>query len=112
MSPTEEKEELTNGLIGEIQIILAEKRTSLAFLRTGIAVFALPLSMLSILIVTSKYYEFEKVMHLLVPLLVLCALLVVLGFYLSVRAMIRVRHYDSVIAKIKKEHSTLKEFLD
>src|SRR4029450_13428815 len=33
-----------NAIFGEIQVLLAEKRTALASLRTGIAVFALPLS--------------------------------------------------------------------
>ena len=37
-------------IFGEIQVLLAEKRTALASLRTGIAVFALPLSVLSALI--------------------------------------------------------------
>ena len=36
-----------NVIFGEIQVLLAEKRTALAGLRTGIAVFALPLSVLS-----------------------------------------------------------------
>lgn len=39
-----------NVMFGEIQVLLAEKRTALASLRTGIAVFALPLSVLSALI--------------------------------------------------------------
>jgi hypothetical protein len=33
-----------NAILGEIQVLLAEKRTALASLRTGIAVFVLPLS--------------------------------------------------------------------
>ena len=54
-----------NVIFGEIQVLLAEKRTALASLRTGIAVFALPLSVLSALIATSRYYSMEKVMPLL-----------------------------------------------
>lgn len=38
-------------------LILAEKSTSLAVLRTGIAVLVSPLSVASLLIVTSKYYN-------------------------------------------------------
>ena len=38
-----------NVIFGEIQVLLAEKRTALAAMRTGIAVFALPLSVLSAL---------------------------------------------------------------
>ena len=48
---------LDNVIFGEIQVLLAEKRTALASLRTGIAVFALPLSVLSVLIATSRYYN-------------------------------------------------------
>ena len=59
---------LDNVIFGEIQVLLAEKRTALASLRTGIAVFALPLSVLSALIATSRYYSMEKVMPLLLPL--------------------------------------------
>jgi uncharacterized membrane protein YidH (DUF202 family) len=52
---------LDNVIFGEIQVLLAEKRTALASMRTGIAVFALPLSVLSALIATSRYYSMEKV---------------------------------------------------
>src|SRR6266481_4195548 len=71
---TDESLKLDNLILGEIQVLLAEKRTSLAALRTGSAVFALPLSVLSVLIATSHYYNFGKVMPLLVPLLLLADL--------------------------------------
>ena len=58
-----------NVIFGEIQVLLAEKRTALASLRTGIAVFALPLTVLSALIATSRLYRIEKVMPLLLPLM-------------------------------------------
>jgi hypothetical protein len=41
---TNEPPKIDNLIFGEIQLLLAEKRTALASLRTGIAVFALPLS--------------------------------------------------------------------
>ena len=68
-------------IINEVQVLLAEKRTSLAALRTGIAVIALPLSVISVLIATSKLYDIVHVIQLLVPLLVLCAALVLLGSF-------------------------------
>ena len=100
-----------NALLGEIQVILSEKRTSLAMLRTGIAVFALPLSVLSILVATSKYYEFGEVVAYLLSLLFLCGVLVVVGLYLIVRAMIQIHRYDLLVARIKKKHSAIAEFL-
>jgi hypothetical protein len=51
-----------NVIFGEIQVLPAEKATALASLLTGIGVFALPLSVLSALIATSRYYRIEKVM--------------------------------------------------
>ncbi len=73
-------------VINEVQLLLAEKRTSLATMRTGIAVFTLPLSVLSILIATSRYYDISQVMPLLLPLLVISTALVFLGGYLVGRA--------------------------
>jgi hypothetical protein len=46
--------ELDATILNEIQVLLSEKRTSLSTMRTGIAVFAFPLSVLSILIATSQ----------------------------------------------------------
>ena len=79
-----------NVIFGEIQVLLAEKRTALAALRTGIAVFALPLSVLSTLIATSRYYSIEKVMPLLAPLMLLNLGLVVLGTWLVFRSIHRI----------------------
>ena len=109
----------TNGLpkvddviFGEIQVLLAEKRTALAALRTGIAVFALPFSVLSALIATSRYYSMEKVMPLLLPLLVLNLGLVVLGSWLIYHAIRRIHHYDRVIQNLRQKYRVIAEFVD
>lgn len=99
-------------IINEVQLLLAEKRTSLAAMRTGIAVFALPLTVMSVLIATSKYYDIVHVMHLLVPLLIICAALVLLGSYLIIRSIIRLHHHDKHISEIKRKHSAIAEFID
>ena len=99
-------------IINEVQLLLAEKRTSLAAMRTGIAVFALPLTVMSVLIATSKYYDFVNVLHLLVPLLILCGALVLLGSYLIIRSIIRLHHHDRHIADIKRKYGTIAEFID
>ena len=99
-------------VINEVQLILAEKRTSLAAMRTGIAVFALPLSVLSVLIATSKYYEVIQVMHLLAPLLAICSALVILGSYLIIRAIIKIHHHDRMVLELKRKYSQISEFID
>jgi uncharacterized membrane protein YidH (DUF202 family) len=95
----------------EVQLLLAEKRTSLATLRTGIAIFAFPLSVLSVLIATSKSYRLAEVMHWIIPLLLLCAGLTVLGVYLVLRAMSRIRHYDRMLDQMKRQNPRLAELL-
>jgi len=83
-----ENEFVSEGIIiNEVQLLLAEKRTSLATMRTGITVFVLPLS-------------------------VICVALVLLGSYLIVRAVIRMRHQDSLIMKLKRKHRWIAEYID
>ena len=98
--------------INEVQLILAEKRTSLSVMRTGIAVLALPMSVMSLLIATSKYYDVLHVLHFLVPLGALNLALIVFGVYLIIHARIRMLNYDRLIHKIKLEHSLIGEFID
>ena len=81
-SPPKADSELDAMILNEIQVLLSEKRTSLSTMRTGIAVFAFPLSVLSILIATSRWYQLHEVMQWLVPLLLLNLGLVGLGIYL------------------------------
>jgi uncharacterized membrane protein YidH (DUF202 family) len=99
-------------IINEVQLILAEKRTSLSVMRTGIAVLVLPLSVMSVLIATSKYYDVLKVLYFLIPLGALNLALIAIGAYLIVRSIIRMRRYDMLIHEIKMKHSLIREFMD
>ena len=99
-------------IINEVQLLLAEKRTSLAAIRTGIAVLALPLSVMGILIATSKYYDVVHVLPLFIPLIVLCFVLILLGLYLIVRSTVRMRLHDQHIKELKLKHSKVAEFID
>ena len=59
--PPKADSELDAMILNEVQVLLSEKRTSLSTMRTGIAVFAFPLSVLSILIATSGSYQLQEV---------------------------------------------------
>ena len=96
--------------ISRIQLILAEKRTTLAVMRTGIGVFTLPLSVVTVLVATSRYYNFLETYHLLIPLLGICAGLIVLGIYLVHRSVRRIRKQDAMITRIKQQDPGLAEF--
>ena len=95
----------------ELQLLLAEKRTALSTLRTGIAIFAFPLAVLSVLISTSRMYELHAVMHWVVPLLLLNLGLIALAVYLVVHALQRLKHYNRLIDGLKQKHERLAKLL-
>jgi uncharacterized membrane protein YidH (DUF202 family) len=101
-----------NVIFGEIQVLLAEKRTALAGLRTGIAVFALPLSVLSALIATSRYYSLDKVLPLLLPLMLLNLGLVILGTWLVFRSIRRIHHFEHRIRELSAKYRALAQFIE
>ena len=99
---------LDNLIFGEIQVLLSEKRTALSSLRTGIAIFALPLSVLSVLIATSHYYSFGKVM----PLLLLNLGLVVLGSWLIYHSVHHLHRLDHRIRELTQKYRSIADFVE
>lgn len=95
-----------------IQLVLAEQRTALATLRTGIAILVLPMSVVSFLIATSRYYTVTNELHLLIPLLLFSGTIVLVGFYLVLKSVSRMHQHDKLIAKIKREHPSIRRYLD
>ena len=108
----EERGETSSVAIAEAQLVLAEKRTSLAVMRTGIAVLVLPLSVMSVLVATSRYYDVLNVLHLLIPLGLLNLALTIFGAYLIIHSIIRMRHYDRMIREIKGNHRIIGRFIE
>ena len=98
-------------MINEAQLLLAEKRTSLAGLRTGLAVLGLPLALVSFLIAFSKNFDAGTVSHLLIPVLAICACLLVLGAYLLTRAVRKFHKADILLQQLKEKHPVLRDFL-
>ena len=94
--------ELHKNELDDINLLLAEKRTSLAVLRTAIALFTLPLSVLTILTATSRYYNPLESLHLFLPLLFICFMLIIIGVYLIFRSFRRIKKIDFKIEKLKE----------
>ena len=99
-------------VMDEIQLILAEKRTYLSVMRTGIAILALPLSVLSVLVATSKLYDVLNVLHFLIPLGLLNLALIALSVYLIVRSIMRIHFYDKLLYQIKLKKAELAELIE
>jgi uncharacterized membrane protein YidH (DUF202 family) len=96
-------DEFKKEIRDKINLLLAEKRTSLAMLRTAIAIFTLPLSVFTILIATSKFYDAFESIHLLTPLIIICSLLIIIGIYLIYRSFNKIRKIDINIKKLEKK---------
>jgi uncharacterized membrane protein YidH (DUF202 family) len=99
-------------IINEVELLLAEKRTSLATIRTGIAVLVLPLSMMGLLVATSKYYNVVHVLGLFIPLTVLCSTLIVAGLYLIIRALTCLKHEDQHILELKRKNGKVADLIE
>jgi len=108
MSPKQQNDILS---INKVQLLLSEKRTALSVMRTGIAVLALPLSIFSALIATSRWYNVMEVWPLLVLVVAINLGLAVFGIYLIARSMRRMRQYDRLIADIKHSHDSLRRLI-
>lgn len=91
----------------EARLVLAEKRTHLAALRTGIAVFALPVTIMSLLIAFSSHYQVDRVLFMLIPVVVACVGLGGLGLFLIVRSISRLRRDDRLLARLKNSDKQL-----
>ena len=79
-----------------IRTIEAEKRTHLAQLRTGIGILTIPMSLLTILIATSEYYMIDQVLTFIAGLVFGIIVLSVVGGYLVVNALIKLRKSDKL----------------
>ncbi|MCF8034499.1 MAG: hypothetical protein K9K66_13260 [Desulfarculaceae bacterium] len=87
-------------LINEAQFLLAQKRTQLAAVRTGLAVLAVPMGIISLLIVTSRLYHFWDNLGYLVPLFVVCLGLIGLGVSLIIRSLTHLRRTEHSLRKV------------
>jgi hypothetical protein len=90
-------------VLDAISLLLAEKRTSLAVLRSGIIIFTLPLSVFTILITSSNFYDYIESFHLMAQLIIICSVLIFIGMYIIYRSFNRIIIIDSSIEKLKNK---------
>jgi hypothetical protein len=98
-------------VMSEVQLLLAEKRTAFALLRTGVSVSLVPLSIWTVLVATSRLWNPFEVMWLLAPILVLATALFLLGVALVLHALGHVRHVDRVMQGLRQKDTLLEDLL-
>ena len=98
-------------VMSEVQLLLADKRTAFALLRTGVTVSLVPLSMWTVLVATSKLYEPEHVLWVLAPIMAVALCLFLLGIYLIWHALAQVRHIERTMMALRSSDTLLEDLL-
>ena len=88
-------------ILDGISILFAEKRTALAILRSAFTIFVFPLSVFTLLVTTSQFYNNMESFHLITPLIIVCFVLIMIGVYLVYRSINRIIIIDKDIEKLK-----------
>jgi uncharacterized membrane protein YidH (DUF202 family) len=99
-------------IINELQLVLSEKRTALSVMRTGIAIFVLPLSVATVLVATSRYYNIFEILGLFIPLLVVCLGLLIFGVVMMIRSARNIRRHDRLVDALLEQSDYLKSLIE
>ena len=111
--PGEVSDSLTDNLIiDELLVLLQEKRTALAMIRTGIAILISQITIIGILIATSKLYAWIEVLHLMFFFILLNFIALGIACYFIFGSLKELQKLDRQVLIYKKNHSTLASFLD
>lgn len=98
-------------LLSEISFLLSEKRTYLSLLRTGIAVFGVPITVLALLLATDGVHQvFQKVWlaFIIVSGLTIVALFGLWVFFYAEKKILKI---NRMVEKIEKENKRIAELV-
>jgi nitrogen fixation-related uncharacterized protein len=98
-------------VMSEVQLLLADKRTAFALLRTGVTVALVPVSIWTVLVATSKLWDPFRVLWLLLPVMGVAVLLFALGLYLIWHAIKQVQHIDHTMQALRSSDTLLEDLL-
>ena len=97
--------------MSEVQLLLAEKRTAYALLRTGLTVALVPLSIWTVLVATSRLYNVFDVMWLFVPVMAVAIIMFTLGIFLVQRALRTTQHADVTLMALRRSDTLLEDLM-
>lgn len=98
-------------LMSECQLLLADKRTAFALLRTGVSVSLVPMSIWTVLVATSKLYDPFQALWLLVPVMLIALGLFALGAYLIFHALQQLQHIERTLLAIRSSSTLIEDLL-
>ena len=98
-------------LLNEIQLLLAEKRTYYALLRTGMGIFTLPLTMVAVLAGTSEYHSVFSSFGLGFLIITVLIAISLVGLSLFYQAERKIKRLNRMIRLIERENKRIAEIL-
>jgi hypothetical protein len=102
-SHRENEIELQELVIEQLKLLLAGVRTSLLSLRAGILLLTLPISIVGLLIITSKYHNILKMTPLSELIFSISGLTLLAGIYLIVRSLTQIHRYHVHIKRMEEQ---------
>lgn len=100
-----------NLLIGEIQLILSEKQTYFSLLRTGIAIFTFPLTVIAFLVATSAHHQFFANFWVGAAITGAFLLVSAIGLILFFRAEHKVKQLNQLVLRLREKDRRLSEII-
>ncbi len=98
-------------LLAEIQVLLAEKRTYYAMLRSAIAISTLPLTVIAFLIATSHIHGLFDNLWLSTVVIIVLGAVSVIGISFIARSNRRIRKINSMVERIKRDNKRIAEIV-
>jgi hypothetical protein len=106
-----EKEIPEQLLLGEVQVLLAEKRTYLSFLRTGSAVMTVPPTIVLFLIATASYHGIFNFFWLGVVVVSVLIGVSFGGLFISYQSYAKIRKINTIIGDIEKTNARVDQIV-
>ncbi len=83
----------------KVMTLLSEKRTILSEIRTWVTMFLVPLSILTVILGISKFYDISKLLEIIIIVLIICfLLLIILAYYIS-KSLLKLFEFNKRIKK-------------
>ena len=98
-------------LLAEIQVLLAEKRTYFALLRTSIAIATVPFSAIVFLVATAEYHNIFNYPWISSVIVVLLLLVSANGLKLNFQSRSKINQIEKLIKTIEKENKRIAEII-
>lgn len=98
-------------IIHEIELLLAEKRTYFSLLRTGLAIFTVPLTVIAVLAATVEYHNLFNSLSLGAVTIGTLAVVALIGLIMFFRAEEKIKAVNNKIVDLEQAHDHVDDII-